>query len=88
MASFPAPVPKYTSYGVPTPPPPRAAFVGASNLGMALGPLLSLPLAFLPEAQLAGIPVNPITAVGLVMALLWLAFLAAAAIWFKDPPAM
>lgn len=65
----------------------HAAFVGASNLGMALGPLLSLPLAYLPEAELAGIPVNPITAVGFVMALLWLAFLAAAAVWFTDPPA-
>ena len=30
---------------------PPAAFVGASNLGMALGPLLSLPLAYVPDWQ-------------------------------------
>ena len=29
--------------------PNYAAFVGASNLGMALGPLLSLPLAYVPD---------------------------------------
>lgn len=31
--------------------PHFAAFVGASNLGMALGPLLSLPLAYVPDWQ-------------------------------------
>ena len=55
-----------------------AAFVGASNLGMALGPLLSLPLAYLPDGrQVAGLPVNSITAVGWIMAAAWLAFLLA-----------
>jgi len=61
--------------------------VGASNLGMALGPLLSLPLSYLPESELAGVAINPITAVGLFMALAWLLFLACAARVFRDPPA-
>ncbi|KAI3431392.1 hypothetical protein D9Q98_004446 [Chlorella vulgaris] len=63
-----------------------AAFVGASNLGMALGPLLSLPLAYLPDRQVAGLSVNSITAVGWIMAFLWVLFFAATLIWFPDPP--
>jgi hypothetical protein len=64
-----------------------AAFVGASNLGMALGPLLSLPLAYLPDGrQVAGLPVNSITAVGWIMAAAWLAFLLATIAWFPEPP--
>jgi hypothetical protein len=67
--------------------PIHAAFVGASNLGMALGPLLSLPLAYLPEeGQVAGLPVNSITTVGWIMAAAWLAFLMATVAWFPEPP--
>ena len=44
-----------------------AAFVGSSNLGMALGPFLSLPLAYLPPSRLAGLPLNSITAVRSVL---------------------
>ncbi|PSC71982.1 MFS general substrate transporter [Micractinium conductrix] len=66
-----------------------AAFVGASNLGMALGPLLALPLAALPDdggPLLAGLPLTPVTALGLTMGAAWAAFLLAALLWFRDPP--
>lgn len=39
---------------------PPAAFVAASTLGMALGPLLSLPLAALPDWQVGPLPINHI----------------------------
>eukprot|EP00887_Chlorella_sp_A99_P002368 scaffold10.g2368.t1 len=64
-----------------------AAFVAASNLGQSLGPFLSLPLALLPrDVTLAGLQLNRITAIGYVMAIFWLAFLAATAALFRDPP--
>lgn len=66
--------------------PLHEAFVGSSNLGMALGPLLSLPLASLPDRHLAGLPVNPVTAIGWVMAACWTAFFVATAFWFPEPP--
>lgn len=109
-----------------------AAFVRSSNLGMALGPLLSLPLSALPDMQaswlgggegrfvarectprvhctgqppaccqafltiakqaapsrlpqVAGLLLNPVTAVGWVMAACWLLFIAATAAWFPEP---
>jgi hypothetical protein len=52
---------------------------------MALGPLLSLPLAYLPERRVAGLALNPVTAVGWVMALAWLAFFLATLVWFQEP---
>lgn len=55
---------------------------------MALGPLLSLPLAYLPERQVAGLTLNSVTAVGWVMALAWLAFICATLMWFQEPPKM
>lgn len=63
-----------------------AAFVAASNLGLALGPFLALPLSHVPHTHLGGLPINPVTSVGVVMALLWLLFLAGTAAWFQDPP--
>lgn len=63
-----------------------AAFVGCSNLGQALGPFLSLPLSLLPYMQVAGLPLNPVTAVGWVMAGLWAAFFVATALAFEEPP--
>jgi hypothetical protein len=64
-----------------------AAFVACSNLGQALGPLLSVPLALLPgNLIIAGVPVNPVTTVGISMAILWLIFFFAAAIYFVEPP--
>jgi hypothetical protein len=62
-----------------------AAFVGCSNLGQALGPFLSLPLARLSYRYLLGLPVNPITTIGLIMALLWLIFFFATAVFFEEP---
>ena len=54
---------------------------------MALGPLLSLPLAALPESgAVAGLPFNHVTAVGWVMAACWAAFFLATALCFPEPP--
>ena len=53
----------------------RAAFVCASAVGMALGPLLSLLLARLPETHVLGLTLNPITAAGWIMAAVWVAFI-------------
>lgn len=56
---------------------------------MALGPLLALPLAALPDdggPLLAGLPLTPVTALGLTMGAAWAAFLLAALLWFRDPP--
>ena len=63
-----------------------AAFVAASNLGQALGPFLSLPLAYLPELTIAGLPINSVTAIGWIMAASWLTFFLATLLFFKDPP--
>jgi hypothetical protein len=65
-----------------------AAFVGCSNLGQALGPFLSLPLAALPAHMtvLWGLSFNPITAVGWVMAACWLLFILLTLGGFSDPP--
>ncbi|GAB4814007.1 hypothetical protein N2152v2_001053 [Parachlorella kessleri] len=65
-----------------------AAFVGCSNMGQALGPFLSLPLAALPEGLtvLGGIAFNPITAVGWIMAAAWLLFFLLTLFGFEDPP--
>ena len=63
-----------------------AAFVGASNFGQALGPLLSVPTALLPDDfVLLGVPVNAVTAVGYSMALLWLLFFIFGILYFEEP---
>lgn len=61
--------------------------MGCSNLGQALGPFLSLPLATLPEGlTLLGLTFNAVTAVGWAMAAAWLAFMVLTAFSFQDPP--
>lgn len=62
-----------------------AAFVGCSNLGQALGPFLSLPLARLSYRYIFGLPVNPITTIGWIMALFWLLFFFATVLYFEEP---
>ena len=68
--------------GVPC---PRAAFVCASAVGMALGPLLSLMLARLPERHVLGLTLNPITAAGWIMAAIWVAFIFLWLALFQEP---
>ena len=61
--------------------------MAASNLGQALGPFLSLPLAALPPGlSLWGMSFNSITAIGWLMAACWAAFFLVTLFGFADPP--
>lgn len=62
-----------------------ALFVSLSAVGMALGPLLALPLSHVPDLSFAGVSFNSITMGGWVMTGAWLLFLAVAAAFFEDP---
>ena len=61
------------------------AFVTSSAVGMACGPLLALPLSYLPSASLGPVSVDPVTAGGWVMALLWILFLLITLVFFSEP---
>lgn len=63
-----------------------AAFVTCSAAGMALGPLLAVPMARVPSIQLGFVTFNSITAGAYVMSLIWLVFLVVTLIFFKEPP--
>ena len=63
-----------------------AAFVTCSAAGMALGPLLAVPMARVPPLQLGPFTFNPITAGAYVMSLIWLVFLAVTIFFFTEPP--
>ena len=63
----------------------RAAFVCASAIGMALGPLLSLLLVRVPTTRLLGLTINPITSAGWIMLGIWAVFIAAWIALFKEP---
>ena len=63
-----------------------AAFVTCSAAGMALGPLLAVPMSRVPTIQLGYITFNPITAGAYIMSLIWLVFLAVTVFFFKEPP--
>ena len=63
-----------------------AAFVTCSAAGMALGPLLAVPMARVPTVQLGFITFNSITAGAYVMSLIWLVFLAVTIFCFEEPP--
>ncbi|KAL0025314.1 hypothetical protein WJX79_004533 [Trebouxia sp. C0005] len=62
-----------------------AAFVTSSAVGMACGPLLALPLSYLPTTSLGPISIDPVTAGGWVMGLLWLTFLLLTLLMFEEP---
>lgn len=62
-----------------------AAFVTSSAVGMACGPLLALPLSYLPTTSLGPISIDPVTAGGWVMGLLWLTFLLLTLLIFEEP---
>eukprot|EP00884_Botryococcus_braunii_P019635 jgi/Botrbrau1/6355/Bobra.0098s0014.1 len=62
-----------------------ALFVSLSAVGMALGPLLALPLSHFPDLSFAGVTFNNITMGGWVMSLAWIVFLAVGAVAFEDP---
>lgn len=63
----------------------HAAFVCASAIGMALGPLLSLVLARVPTTHVLGLTVNPITVAGWIMLGIWAVFIVAWVALFKEP---
>eukprot|EP00216_Chloropicon_sp_CCMP2111_P001757 CAMPEP_0198240682 /NCGR_PEP_ID=MMETSP1446-20131203/5714_1 /TAXON_ID=1461542 ORGANISM="Unidentified sp, Strain CCMP2111" /NCGR_SAMPLE_ID=MMETSP1446 /ASSEMBLY_ACC=CAM_ASM_001112 /LENGTH=750 /DNA_ID=CAMNT_0043923429 /DNA_START=160 /DNA_END=2412 /DNA_ORIENTATION=+ len=63
-----------------------SAFVAASTLGAAMGPLLAVPLSNLAETEVGGFSINPITAGGWAMALCWLIYTTAVMLCFRDPP--
>ena len=63
-----------------------AAFVTCSAAGMALGPLLAVPMARVPTVQIGPLTFNPITAGAWVMSLIWLVFLAVTMLFFQEPP--
>lgn len=52
---------------------------------MACGPLLALPLSYLPKTALGPVNIDPITAGGWVMGLLWLLFLVLTLFFFAEP---
>ena len=62
-----------------------AAFVTSSAVGMACGPLLALPLSYLPETSLGSLRIDPVTAGGWLMGLLWLIFLVLTLLFFAEP---
>lgn len=63
-----------------------AAFVTCSAAGMALGPLLAVPMARVPTLQMGPLTFNPITAGAWVMSIIWVLFLAVTIIFFQEPP--
>lgn len=63
-----------------------AAFVTCSAAGMALGPLLAVPMARVPTLQVGPVTFNPITAGAWVMSIIWLVFLAVTLFFFQEPP--
>eukprot|EP00271_Cylindrocystis_brebissonii_P004880 TRINITY_DN16802_c0_g1_i1.p1 TRINITY_DN16802_c0_g1~~TRINITY_DN16802_c0_g1_i1.p1 ORF type:complete len:740 (+),score=168.01 TRINITY_DN16802_c0_g1_i1:199-2418(+) len=62
-----------------------AAFVSASALGMAVGPAMAGLLNLL-NVKVLGFTINAVTSPGWLMTFLWLAYLVALAIFFKEPP--
>lgn len=63
-----------------------AAFVTCSAAGMALGPLLAVPMSRVPTLHFGPLTFNPITAGAYVMSLIWLVFLAVTVCFFREPP--
>ena len=63
-----------------------AAFVTCSAAGMALGPLLAVPMSRVPTLHFGPFTFNPITAGAYVMSLIWLVFLAVTVFFFTEPP--
>ncbi|KAK9906755.1 hypothetical protein WJX75_007454 [Coccomyxa subellipsoidea] len=62
-----------------------ALFVSLSAVGMALGPLLALPLSHFPTLKFAGLTFDHITMGGWLMNVAWLIFMAFAYFGFEDP---
>lgn len=52
---------------------------------MACGPLLALPLSYIPSISLGKVSVDKITAGGYVMSAFWAVFLAVVLVFFKEP---
>eukprot|EP00891_Asterochloris_glomerata_P001311 jgi/Astpho2/1311/Aster-06184 len=63
-----------------------AAFVTCSAAGMALGPLLALPLQHFPDLHYLGLSFNPVTMGAWVMSAIWVVFLTITLICFSEPP--
>jgi hypothetical protein len=62
-----------------------ALFVSLSAVGMALGPLLALPLSHMPSLTFLGLTFNDITMGGWVMTACWILFMVVAAVAFEEP---
>ncbi|BDA46399.1 SPX domain-containing membrane protein At1g63010 [Coccomyxa sp. Obi] len=62
-----------------------ALFVSLSAVGMALGPLLALPLSHFPDLKFAGLTFDHITMGGWLMNIAWLIFILFAYFGFEDP---
>ncbi|KAK9838252.1 hypothetical protein WJX81_000293 [Elliptochloris bilobata] len=62
-----------------------ALFVSLSAIGMALGPLLALPLSRFPELTAFGLTFNKLTMGGWTMNVAWLIFLLVAGFLFEEP---
>ena len=54
---------------------------------MSCGPLLALPLSYLPQTSLGPISIDPVTAGAWLMGLLWLIFLVLTLLFFAEPKA-
>ena len=52
---------------------------------MACGPLLALPLSYLPTTSWGPICIDPVTAGGWVMGLLWVIYLLLTLLFFVEP---
>ena len=63
-----------------------AAFVTCSAAGMALGPLLAVPMSRVPTLHFGPFTFNSVTAGAYVMSLIWLVFLAVTVCFFTEPP--
>lgn len=52
---------------------------------MACGPLLALPLSYIPKTSLGPVSIDKMTAGGYVMGLLWAVYFVITFIFFKEP---
>ena len=61
-------------------------FVAVSTLGTAMGPICGGLLTLIEPSEFCGFIVNSVTAPALAMLILWLIYLIAVLVFFKEPP--
>jgi MFS family permease len=61
------------------------AYVACSTLGTAIGPILAGLLLLIDEYTVAGFTVNKLNSPALLMFFVWILFMIALAIWFREP---